>query len=241
VIDGEPAARKGLREEIECIPDVEVVGEANNNQEALKEISILKPDLVLFDPETMERDGFEVLEKLNGSVSPCVVIVTACDQHAIRAFEAGAVDYLLKPVAEERLGRCLDRVRRFRRNRSAVDDREVATAHQAAGLRKIVGRIGEEYFLLDIGQVLAFQAEHELVWIITRKQRYLAAQSLRAIEQKLARLNFARIHRNSLVNLDHVAKMAPLSSHRWLLTLTNQQEFIVSKRQAYAVQNLLSW
>jgi DNA-binding LytR/AlgR family response regulator len=89
--------------------------------------------------------------------------------------------------------------------------------------------------------VLAFQAEHELVWIITRKQRYHAAQSLRAIEQKLAGLNFARVHRNSLVNLDHVVKMAPLSSHRWLLTLDNQHEFIVSKRQAHAVRKLLSW
>jgi DNA-binding LytR/AlgR family response regulator len=116
-------------------------------------------------------------------------------------------------------------------------------AHQAPSPRprRIVGRLGEEFHLLDTSQVLAFQAERELVWIITRKQRYLATQPLKAIQEKLAGMNFARVHRNALVNLDHVSKMAPLSSQRWLLTLANQQEFIVSKRQARAVQKLLSW
>jgi DNA-binding LytR/AlgR family response regulator len=104
-----------------------------------------------------------------------------------------------------------------------------------------VAKLGEEYHLLDSNQVLAFQAERELVWIITRKQRYLATQPLKVIQERLGCLNFARIHRNALVNLDHVAKMAPLSSQRWLLTLGNQQEFIVSKRQAREVQKLLSW
>jgi DNA-binding LytR/AlgR family response regulator len=80
-----------------------------------------------------------------------------------------------------------------------------------------------------------------LVWIITPNQRYLAEQSLNVIEQKISGQNFARVRRNSLVNLDHVIKMAPLSSHRWLLTLDNRQEFIVSKRQARAVQKRLSW
>jgi DNA-binding LytR/AlgR family response regulator len=89
--------------------------------------------------------------------------------------------------------------------------------------------------------VLAFQADRELVWIITPNQRYLAEQSLNVIEQKISGQNFARVRRNSLVNLDHVIKMAPLSSHRWLLTLDNRQEFIVSKRQARAVQKRLSW
>jgi DNA-binding LytR/AlgR family response regulator len=95
--------------------------------------------------------------------------------------------------------------------------------------RKIIGKLGEEFHLLDSNQVLAFQAERELVWIVTRRQRYLATQPLKTIQEKLGGLNFARIHRNALVNLDHVTKMTSLSSQRWLLTLANQQEFIVSK------------
>jgi DNA-binding LytR/AlgR family response regulator len=107
--------------------------------------------------------------------------------------------------------------------------------------KKIVGKIGEAFHLIDTHQVLAFQAERELVWIVTARQRYLATQPLRVIQDRLAGLNFARIHRNSLVNLDHVSKMVPLSSQRWLLTLDNGQEFIVSKRQAQAVERLWNW
>jgi DNA-binding LytR/AlgR family response regulator len=190
--------------------------------------------------------GFEVVRNLDGGALPCIVIVTAFDQHAIEAFEAGAIDYLLKPVGQDRLALCIERVRQLRKNSQAVAEsvaklQEAAQQSPGTRPRKVVGRLGEEYHLLDSNHVLAFQADRELVWIVTRKQRYLATQPLKLIQDKLRDLNFARIHRNALVNLDHVAKMAPLSSQRWMLTLNNQQEFIVSKRQARAVQKLLSW
>ena len=111
----------------------------------------------------------------------------------------------------------------------------------AGAPRKIVGRAGGEYILLNANEVLAFQAEGELVWIITAKNRYLAAQSLRKIEEKLEGSSFRRVHRNALVNVDHVRKMAALSSNRWLITLHNNQEFIVSKRLARNVREILSW
>jgi len=246
LVDDEPIARKVLREELEPVPDVKIVGEAENGRQAIEQIHSLKPDLVFLDLQMPGIDGFEVLRRLDGSALPCVVIVTAYDQHAIRAFDAGAVDYLLKPLGEDRLGRCLERVRELRRSTSAVAQslaklQELTLGEPWARPRKVVGRIGEEYFLLDSSQVLAFQAERELVWIITRGQRYLATQPLKVIQQKLAGLNFTRVHRNSLVNMDHVAKMAPLSSQRWRLTLNNQQEFVVSKRQGRAVQKLLTW
>jgi DNA-binding LytR/AlgR family response regulator len=246
LVDDEPIARKVLREELADMPDVEVIGEAENGEHALDRIHTLAPDLVFLDLQMPGMDGFDVVRNLAGANPPCIVIVTAFDQHAIRAFEAGAIDYLLKPVGQDRLIKCLDRVRQLRKNSLAVAERVAKLqdiASQTAGPRprRIVGKLGEEFHLLDSNQVLAFQAERELVWIITRKQRYLATQPLKTIQEKLGDLNFARIHRNALVNLDHVAKMAPLSSQRWLLTLANQQEFIVSKRQARAVQKLLSW
>lgn len=161
-------------------------------------------------------------------------------------FDAGAIDYLLKPVSQDRLAQCLNRVKQ--RVGSAPETtsniaklQEIAQIAPLVRPSKIVGKLGEEYHLLESSQVLAFQADRELVWIITRKQRYLATQPLKFVQQKLSGLNFARIHRNALVNLDQVAKMAPLSSQRWLLTLTNQQEFVVSKRQAQAVRKILHW
>lgn len=247
LVDDEPIARGVLREELEAVaPEVEIVAEAGNGEQALREISAHHPDLVFLDLQMPGMDGFEVVRHLEGPDLPCIVIVTAYDQHAIRAFDAGAVDYLLKPVGEDRLAQCLRRVRSFYRNSLAVAEsltrlHQVIPAGPHAAPKKIVGKVGEEYFLIDTGQVLAFQAERELVWIITAKQRYLATQPLRVIQERLAGLNFARVHRNALVNLDHVAKMVPLSSQRWLLTLDNDQEFIVSKRQAQAVQRLWNW
>lgn len=246
LVDDEPIARKVLREELEEVDDVEVIGEAENGPQALEQIEALSPDLVFLDLQMPGMNGFEVVRNLEGSALPCIVIVTAFDRHAVEAFEAGAIDYLLKPVGQDRLARCLERVRQLRKSALAVAE-SVARLQEANELgpparpRKIVGKLGEEYHLLDSSHVLAFQAERELVWVVTRKQRYLATQPLKSIQAKLCGSNFARIHRNALVNLDRVSKMVPLSSQRWLLTLDNQQEFIVSKRQARAVQKLLSW
>src|SRR6202795_322200 len=103
IVDDEPIARRVLREELEAVPDVLIVGEAENGKQALQRIGELKPDLVLLDLQMPVMGGFEVVRKLGGGHLPVVVIVTAFDQHAIEAFEAGAVDYLLKPVSEERL------------------------------------------------------------------------------------------------------------------------------------------
>lgn len=245
LVDDEPIARRVLREEIEDLGAAEIAGEADTGERALEQIDRLKPDLVFLDLQMPEMDGFEVIRNLPLD-PPAIVIVTAFDQHAIRAFEEGAIDYLLKPVSRDRLEHCLTRLNRVvpgAESRMAHTAKLRAFAEQAPNAQKmkIVGRLGEEYHLLSSDQVFAFQAERELVWIVTRKQRYLATQPLKNVQEKVACLNFARIHRNALVNLDQVAKMSPLSSQRWLLTLNNSMEFVVSKRQAHAVHRLLHW
>ncbi len=107
--------------------------------------------------------------------------------------------------------------------------------------RKVVGRRGDEYFLLDVKDILAFQAEGELVWIITSTSRFLATQSLRKIETHLKDPPFQRVHRNAIVNVNHVRKMSAMSSQRWMLTLSNSQQLVVSKRQARTLQHMLRW
>jgi two-component system, LytTR family, response regulator len=249
IVDDEPVARRVLREELELQADVEVAAEADNGARALVDIETLKPDVVLLDLQMPRMGGFEVIQELrSGAHLPVIIVVTAYDQYAIRAFEEGAIDYLLKPVAQPRLLKALDRARELLSRRVGAAEtlarlQEVAgAAPGAAGApRKIVGRSRGEYILLNANEVLAFQAEGELVWIITAKQRYLAAQSLRKIEEKLEGSSFRRVHRNALVNVDHVRKMAALSSNRWLITLHNNQEFIVSKRLARNVREILSW
>jgi two-component system LytT family response regulator len=247
IVDDEPVARRVLREELELQPDIEIIGEAETGGKALKEIAALRPDLVFLDLQMPEMGGFEVIQQMHAGVYlPVVIVVTAYDKYAIRAFDEGAIDYLLKPVAQPRLIRALDRARQLVNNRGDAAE-NLARLQEIAGLPapqrplKIVGRIGDEYFLLNASEVLAFQADGEVVWIVTAKQRYLATLSLRKIQEKLETTSFRRVHRNALVNVDHVRKMAALSSNRWLITLNNNQEFIVSKRLAHNVREILSW
>jgi len=242
IVDDEPIARQVLREELEILPAIEIVGEAGDGLEALQLISDTTPDLVFLDLQMPGLGGFEVVRQMEGRSLPVVVFVTAYDQYAIQAFEAGAIDYLLKPVRQARLIQTIGRVRALRPNPRMVVENLTKLQDLAPGpARKIVGRLGEEYVLLNPTEVLAFQAEGDLVWIVTAKQRLLATQPLRVLQERLAGQGFERIHRNAMVNLQHVRKLAALSSQRWLLTLANGQEFIVSKRQVPGVRQLLDF
>lgn len=244
IVDDEPIARQILREELGSFADVEVCGEAVDGVDALALVARLKPELVLLDLEMPGLGGFEVIQRLPNDVLPIVVIVTAYDQHALRAFEAGALDYVLKPVSGERLLKAIERVRALRGRKGEIADSLVRLG-DAGGRepesRRIAGKSGDVYYLLNLADVLAFQAEREIVWILTATQRYLATQNLRVIEERLRGSTFYRIHRNSLVNVSHIRKLTPLSSHRWMVTLSNAQELIVSKRQAHLMRQTLHW
>jgi two-component system, LytTR family, response regulator len=245
IVDDEPIARKVLREELESIRDVEVVGEAENGAAALDQIQQHRPDLVLLDLQMPLMGGLDVVRNLkSGTHIPVIVIVTAFDSYAIQAFEAGAIDYLLKPVGPDRLAKAIERARRVT-GKEAVEKlarlQEIAEPSAGERVRKVVGRVGEEYFLLSTGDISAFQADGDIVWIITQKRRYMATQTLKVLEERLKSTTFHRIHRNALVNIDHIQKMSAITSQRWLITLTNDQELIASKRQARSVRELLKW
>jgi DNA-binding LytR/AlgR family response regulator len=247
IVDDEPVARRVLREELED-EGVEVVGEAENGAAALPQISTLKPDVMFLDIEMPIMNGFELLERINGGHLPAVVMVTAYDQYAIQAFEAGAIDYLLKPIGQDRLIRSLDRARRIAQNPAQAAESIARlqslgqpTRNAEPRTRKIVGKSGEDYFLLSPQEVLAFQADGDLTWIITAKQRFLATQNLKALTDRLEQSSFRRIHRNALINIEQIRKMSSITSQRWLITLSNGMEFIVSKRQAKHVRDVLDW
>ncbi len=246
IVDDEPIARQVLREELERFADVEIAGEAANGKEALLKIAELRPDLVFLDLQMPVMSGFEVIQNLTTLPAPFVIIVTAFDQHAIQAFEAGAIDCLLKPVNEARLQRAVERARSMQGKQLEIASHldQIASSAKSlapAGSRKIVGRTGAEFHILNSEDVLAFQAERELVWIVTARQRLLATQSLRAIESRLAGENFQRVHRNAIVNVNHIRKMTALSSQRWLVTLSNSLQLVVSKRQAHHIRQILHW
>jgi DNA-binding LytR/AlgR family response regulator len=232
IADDEPIARQILREHVEGIPDLELVGEASTGAQALARILELKPDLALLDLEMPELDGIGVVRSLLAEHPPLVIFVTAYEQHALDAFEVGAIDYLLKPVRRERLEQAIHKARRQVKREPA---------HGANALRKIVGRKGSDLYLLDPSEIVAFQAEGELVHIIAATQRYLSDHSLKTLEDKLERPRFRRIHRSTIINTDQIRKISPLSSKRWLLKMSNGFEAVVSKRLAGSIREQARW
>jgi DNA-binding LytR/AlgR family response regulator len=230
IADDEPVARQVLREHVEAIPSLEIAGEASTGKETLQRILDLEPDVVLLDQQMPELDGLAVVRSLRGAQTPLIIFVTAYERHALEAFEVGAVDYLLKPVRRERLEKAIEKARRQLKSAPAIE-----------GPKKIIGRRGTDLYLLDPAEIVAFQADGELVHIITTGQRYLSDHSLKALEERLERPRFRRVHRGTLINTDHLRKISPLSSRRWLLKMSNGFEAVVSKRLASAIREQARW
>jgi DNA-binding LytR/AlgR family response regulator len=232
IADDEPIARQILREHVESIPALELAGEASTGAEALARILDLKPDVVLLDQQMPELDGLGVVRSLRGERTPLIIFVTAHERHAVEAFDVGAVDYLLKPVRRERLEKAIEKARR---------QLKAAAPAESASPRKIVGRRGSDLYLLDPSEIVAFHAEGELVHVVTATQRYLSDHSLKALEEKLDRPRFRRIHRATIINTDHIRRISPLSSKRWLLKMSNGFEAVVSKRLAGSIREQARW
>jgi DNA-binding LytR/AlgR family response regulator len=232
IADDEPIAREILREHVDAISGLEFAGEAATGAEAISRILELRPDVVLLDLQMPELDGLAVVRSLNGERTPLIIFVTAYENHALAAFEVGAIDYLLKPVRRERLEKAIEKARR---------QLKPAPVIPSDTLRKIVGRRGTDLYLLDPSEIVAFQAEGELVHIVTTAQRYLSDHSLKSLSDKLEPTRFRRIHRSTIINTDHIRKISPLSSKRWLLKMSNNFEAVVSKRLASAIREDTRW
>jgi len=230
IADDEPWARQVLREHLEEMASIEIAGEAATGAEAAQRILDLNPDLVLLDQQMPEMDGLSLVRSLRTRM-PLVIFVTAFQQHALDAFDVGAVDYLLKPVRRERLEQAIEKARR----------QWTPLPAPKPALKKIAGKRGTDIYLLDPSEIVAFQAEGELVHIVTASQKYLAESTLKELEQEPALSGFRRVHRATLINTDHIRKISPLSSRRWLLKMSNGFEAVVSKRLASSIREQAHW
>jgi len=197
VVDDEPLARSSLKLLLRRDPEVELVGECKSGMEALAEIRRKKPELVFLDVQMPECDGFDVLEQLGSEMPPALVFVTAYDQYALRAFEAGALDYLLKPFDNARFERALNRAKeRIEQGKETP--------------RKI-----ERLAIKNAGQVL-FQKISEIDWIEAADyyvclhvgtKTHLLRRSMSDVDQELEQAAFCRIHRSAIVNLERVRQL----------------------------------
>ena len=211
LVDDEPLARTLLRVLLARDPGVEVVGECNG-AEAVAEIGSRRPDIVFLDVQMPEVDGFEVLERLDPARAPVVVFVTAYDKYAVRAFEVHAVDYLLKPVSEERLREAVGRAKA----RVAAEGRS-QDAGLAALLRerarypsRILVPARGRTVVVDVAGIDWIEATDYYASIHAGGQTHLLRQTMAELERMLDPARFCRVHRSAIVNLDRVREIHPL-------------------------------
>jgi two-component system LytT family response regulator len=207
IVDDEEPARIVLREYLSRLEGALIIGECKNGFEAVKAAAELQPDLLFLDIQMPKLDGFEVLELLDRDVG--VVFVTAFDAHALRAFEVNAVDYLLKPVAEDRFRAAFERARERVRAKTPLPVADLITASRPAGtpLERILIRNGARVDVILAGELDYAEAQDDYVSLRAKGKEYLKQQTLQELEDGLDKGRFVRIHRSYLLNLDRLARL----------------------------------
>jgi two-component system LytT family response regulator len=207
VVDDEEPARVLLREYLSRASGVALLRECKNGFEAVKAAAELRPDLVFLDIQMPKLDGFEVLELLGKDIG--VVFVTAFDAHAVRAFEVNAVDYLLKPVSEERFKAALERARVRLRARQPLPVAELITASRPAGavVERILVRNGARVDVIPVAELDYAEAQDDYVCLRAKGKEYLKQQTLQELEASLDKTRFVRIHRSYVLNLERLARL----------------------------------
>lgn len=216
LVDDEPPARDRLRRLLKDHGDVECVGEAADGLEALEKIDDLAPDLVFLDIQMPEMDGLQVAASIP-KPGPAVVFATAYDAHAIRAFDLAAVDYLLKPIAKDRLRVSLERVRGLR-----VPGRDLAQAVLARmGTRnqRMAVRSGAKYVVFDTDRIAAILATDHYATIVVDGRELLSEDSLDKLMHRLNDERFLRVHRGAIVNLTFVQELLQEGDRKYVALL----------------------
>jgi two-component system, LytTR family, response regulator len=229
VVDDEALARQVLREYLEGMAGVEVLGECANGFDAVKAIAERSPDLVFLDVQMPKLDGFEVLE-LAGRATP-VVFVTAYDEFAVRAFEVHAVDYLLKPFSPERVGEAIERARaRLGRGAEPVPVAALRGEGRPAGpLERILVRDGTRVHVIDLDDLDFVQAQDDYVCFHAAGKEYLKEQPLAEVEGLLDATRFVRIHRSFILNIERIARVEPLTRDSRIVILKDGRRLPISR------------
>jgi len=228
IVDDEELARQVVREMLKSHPEIEVVGECANGFEAVKTVSECRPALLFLDIQMPKLDGFEVLELLEGDMA--VIFVTAHDEHALRAFEVHAVDYLLKPFSKERFEAALERAKQ-RVGSSVPPVRELAAASRAPGeyAARIVVKDGTRVQIIPVAKLDYVEAQDDYVALASQGKKHLKQQTIASLEAMLDPKNFLRIHRSYLVNVERVAKVEPYAKDTHVAVLQDGTQLPVSR------------
>ncbi len=256
IVDDEELARRGLEIRLQKLGDVDIVGQCRNGREALAAVTDTAPDLMFLDVQMPGMDGFEVLRKMSGSGMPIVIFVTAFDEYAIRAFDANALDYLLKPINDERLAEALERAH------SALDDRQ-AHSHRSKLLKFVCELTGQELTLdqalneanrdglrfsrrlaiqdgrqtncIDVESIDWVDAAGDYMCIHADGETFVLRGTMKRLEELLDPKMFVRIHRSAIVNRHRVSALRAHRNGEYFLKLDCDHELKLSRKYKSAL------
>ena len=246
IVDDEPLARRGIRQLLEPEKDFEIVGEAANGREAVSAIEKLAPDLVFLDIQMPLLDGFSFIEKVGAGLLPEIVFVTAYDEHAIRAFEINALDYLLKPIDEKRFQKTLERVRR-----RVLSGEDKTLENKLADLLNNLKPAAENYLervavkenerirFLNVEKIQWISSQGNYIEIHVEGETFLLRETMDGIERKLNPREFLRIRRSAIVRISQIKELHQLFGGEYSAILSDGTELAFSRRYRKNLDALL--
>ena len=259
IVDDEPLARRGLSLRLENHPKLELVAESSNGEEALLAIAELQPDLVFLDIQMPGMDGFGVVERLQGDTMPMVVFVTAYNEFAVDAFEVNAIDYVLKPVDEDRLETAISRALSARERQHLADHKrnlvkacmqlsgasaavveEIAEGESDVYPEKLSIRDGDETTLVPVSDIDWIDAAGDYMCVHANDTTHIMRITMKQLETMLNPLVFARIHRSTIVNSARIAAAQSLTNGEYLLTMNGGARLKVSRSYRDRIRELTS-
>jgi two-component system LytT family response regulator len=243
IADDETAARRRLLHFLAAETDFSVVGECRDGKETCEKITQLTPDLVFLDVEMPELNGIEVVAKIGVGRMPATIFATAYDHYALAAFDANAIDYLLKPFDDERFARCVAKVRHRIRTEPAADYRGQLAALLARldGARtypdRLLVKVEDSQQLIKTADIVHISAERNYVKLYTTVGAYAMRETMKGIQERLDPAMFRRIHRSHIVNLDHVRKILPWFGGDCLVMVDNGTRLALSRNYRGALES----
>ena len=262
IVDDEPLARRGIEIRLTGHTDVTIVGQCENGREAIEMVAREKPDLMFLDIQMPGISGFDVLARLPQESLPMIVFVTAFDRFALDAFEAQALDYLLKPINDTRFVQALERVRIYWRQRSAIAQRDklmqlIASTKGSGSLdeeelrQQLAAAVGPEYpevlpirddngtVRLDVSHIDWIDAAGDYMCVHADGRTYVLRETMKSLEAILDPKIFQRVHRSTIVNIQRVRRLRPHTNGEYFLTLDDGQEIKLSRSYRDRVDQLL--
>jgi two-component system LytT family response regulator len=225
IVDDEPLARERVRTFLADEPDVEIAAECADGADAVAQIEKLRPDVVFLDVQMPRLNGFEVLEAIGADAMPAVVFTTAHDDHAIRAFEVSAVDYLLKPFKQPRFRKALERVRaQTKTGKDGASDSQLSNLlsqwrEASGGGPRVLVKSPDRILFLKPEEIDHIEACGNYVVLHSGKEKHILRETMTAMESRLSNSGFMRINRSVILNLSRIKELQPMAAGEYVVIL----------------------